>query len=398
MPSSTSSSDPGFTRHIHHEPLAPGLRLTASDRPGVAQPVPERDVPPQPWAKIAIVVLILVAVLTGLWEWQMRRAGLMVGDLGTDEGAWAVERHRLDDPTTHVAIVGDSRILFGTDLERFRQLTGVKPVQLAVAGGNALSLLEYVADKTHYNKLLIVGVAEFGYFRPGAGYAKGMMKHGDWESPSDRSSYLITNVLRRHSAMLDPDYSLSWLVAKLDHGWRAGASSPYEEVWKVETTRDARQTWMWPGIDTHPELRAHAIHAWLEMFKFPQPTPALITETEQRTRAAVAKIRARGGEVVFVRPPSLPPMRTLEEKRLPRATAWDKLVKFAQVQSVHADDLPDARGLILPELSHLSHACATVFTDAYVRALATKTPRLTIAPSAPPPLHPADCVPAKPAI
>ncbi len=32
----------------------PGLRLTASDRPGVAQPVPERDIPTRPWGPITL--------------------------------------------------------------------------------------------------------------------------------------------------------------------------------------------------------------------------------------------------------------------------------------------------------------------------------------------------------
>ena len=42
-----------------------GLRLTASDRPGVAQPVPERDIPEQPWGRILVIAVLygLTAVL-----------------------------------------------------------------------------------------------------------------------------------------------------------------------------------------------------------------------------------------------------------------------------------------------------------------------------------------------
>jgi len=385
--------DPGFDRHIHHEPLAPGLRLTASDRPGIAQPVPERDVPPQPWAKIILAAMLIVILLAGLWEWKMRTLGLTPGDMGEENSSWAEQLRRLDHEKPPVAIVGDSRILFGTDLERFRQLTGHKPVQLAVAGANALHLLEYVADKTQFNGLLVVGVAEFGYFRPGAGRAAGPMKRGDFDSPGDRASYLISQPLRRYTAMLDPDHSLSWLVAKFDRGWRKGADSPYEDVWKLETVGDERQFWLWPEIERNAYLREHAIHAWMEMFKLPKPPPAMIAGINQQTRAAVAKIRARGGEVIFVRPPSLAPMRTLEDKRLPRAQVWDQMLKVAQAKGIHADDLPNARGLTIPELSHLNRACATVFTDAYVRAIAAATPRLTLAANAPPELHPADCLP-----
>ena len=57
MPSSTSSSDapggpnptlPGGGVLSRDGALPAGLRLTASDRPGQAQPVPTRDVPRQP--------------------------------------------------------------------------------------------------------------------------------------------------------------------------------------------------------------------------------------------------------------------------------------------------------------------------------------------------------------
>jgi hypothetical protein len=60
---------------------------------------------------------------------------------------------------------------------------------------------------------------------------------------------------------------------------------------------------------------------------------------------------------------------------------------------VHFNDYPAMQGLDLPEFSHLSRACATVFTDAYVRALAALTPMLTLSAHAPPQLKPADCSP-----
>ena len=46
------------------------VRLTAADRPGVAQPVPERDIPERPWGAIwlgatllALVLMVLMSVL-----------------------------------------------------------------------------------------------------------------------------------------------------------------------------------------------------------------------------------------------------------------------------------------------------------------------------------------------
>src|SRR5260221_8409991 len=59
MPSSTSSSSHGGAP----EPLA--TRLTAADRPGVAQPVPERPVPDRPWGKTLLAATALALLLCG---------------------------------------------------------------------------------------------------------------------------------------------------------------------------------------------------------------------------------------------------------------------------------------------------------------------------------------------
>ena len=105
------------------------------------------------------------------------------------------------------------------------------------------------------------------------------------------------------------------------------------------------------------------------------------------------RIRARGGDVIFVRPPSAPQLRVNEQKRIPRKLGWDRLLVGANAKGIHADDLPQAQNLLIPEWSHLSRRCAAVFTDAYVRRLVQLTPRLKLRADAPPPLSRADCVP-----
>ena len=97
--------------------------------------------------------------------------------------------------------------------------------------------------------------------------------------------------------------------------------------------------------------------------------------------------------MIFIRPPSAPQLRVNEDKSIPRKLGWDRLLVGAKAQGIHADDLRQAQNLVLPEWSHLSRKCATVFTDAYVRALVQLTPRLKLRADAPPPLSRADCVP-----
>ena len=67
MASFTSSSEEASVHGAETHALPSGLRLTAADRPGMAQPVPERDIPDQPWRAMTLTVLVLLGVLTSLW-------------------------------------------------------------------------------------------------------------------------------------------------------------------------------------------------------------------------------------------------------------------------------------------------------------------------------------------
>jgi hypothetical protein len=380
MRSSTSSSE----------------RLTAADRPGVAQPVPLRPIPPKPWGAMFAVVVALTLVFTGLWEWQMRVRDLAPGDLGDGPSAWAEQRRRVDTEHVQVAIVGDSRILFDTDFNRFAALTGIRPLQLALPGTNARPFLEDLAGDPHFNGLLIVGISDVSYFREGAGLMKDALTRFHHESPSQRVSFLLHRELTRFVAFLDDDYRLSTLVARLDPGLRAVEDGPYDDVWKISTTTDDRYTWLWPRIERDARLRAHARAVWLHpptSFVGKPVTAAIIAMTLNKTRIAVAKIRAHGGDVIFVRPPSAPELRKHEDGRLPRGRGWDALLAAAKVKGIHADDVPAMKGLVIPEYSHLSRGCAAVFTDAYVRQLAQLTSRIRLLPGAPPPLSQRACVP-----
>src|SRR5579859_7958842 len=96
MPSSISSSE--AVLELRGAPVADGAdyaRDTAADRPGVAQPVPERPVPQQPWGRIAFGAVVLFALLLGGWEAYWRAFGVS-NDTGNTENLWAIQRRRID--------------------------------------------------------------------------------------------------------------------------------------------------------------------------------------------------------------------------------------------------------------------------------------------------------------
>ncbi|MBA3729337.1 MAG: hypothetical protein H0W92_00805 [Sphingomonas sp.] len=341
---------------------------------------------------MAGVVIALVLGVVAL-EANARRLGLRAGDLDNSEVAWVKERLRSE--SANVAIVGDSRILFDTDLDRFEALTGIRPVQLAIHGTSALTLLEDAASNENFHGLLIVGMAETMFFQPFDGYGEYVRRRGDFTSPSGRISTELDHVLQRRLALLDSNHRLSVAAHRLDPDYRTGVEGPKHDIWKVSEVGENRATWMWPRVEHDLAYRARTRWAWKGFKeKFPY-TPQLIASGHARAVKAVAAIRARGGEVVFVRPPSDVHLRVNEEAQLPKAKSWDALLRNTRSVGVHNDDLaPAVRNLTMPEWSHLNRACATVFTDAYVRRLAMLTPRLQLSADAPLPLSRGDCVPS----
>jgi hypothetical protein len=341
---------------------------------------------------MGIAVFLAVALLVSLWEYRARTAiGLRPGDIGDSPQAWAEARRAADHAT--VAIIGDSRILFDTDQKRFEALTGVRPVQVAHVGTNARMLLDGFADDPNFRGLLIVGLADTMYFgMPVMGLGQTAVDNYSRNGkPSQLSGLWLDRQLQRFLAFMDNEYRLSRMVNEVDTGWRKGVDSPYEDVWKISVTYPGRQYVMWDRIETDPYLRAHARHAW-DGFKGDPIPPPLANAVIARSAEAIRRIRARGGDVIFVRPPSAPPIRVNEEQRIAKARGWDALLVGTRAAGIHADDLAQAQKLNLPEWSHLSGKCATVFTDAYVRRLVQLSPRLHLRADAPPPLTRADCI------
>src|SRR5580700_12018525 len=81
-------------------------RQTAADRPGIAQPVPVRPIPEQPWGRIFVGAVLIFAVLLGGWEAYWRAFGVQPS-ISNNYGLWAIQRRRID------AGEGDATVLLG---------------------------------------------------------------------------------------------------------------------------------------------------------------------------------------------------------------------------------------------------------------------------------------------
>src|SRR5271165_4751648 len=216
MPSSTSSS----SAVPPADPRA--ARLTASDRPGVAQPVPVRPVPDLPWRGILPAAAVLALLLLGGWEWHWREFGV-TPSYRDDDGLWAIQRRRVDaagrDATV---IVGASRVFFDIQLPVWERLSGRRPIQLAVVGTSPLFALESLADDADFKGRVLVGIAPDVFFS-GYEYRKAWGRYVLRQSPSERvGKWLSMHLVEPYFAFYDDDFALFTVLKRQPWPLRPG--------------------------------------------------------------------------------------------------------------------------------------------------------------------------------
>jgi hypothetical protein len=354
MPSSTSSSD------------RPGFRLTASDRAGVAQPVPERDIPARAWKPIFLGALAVFVLAMAGWEAYWRAFGAVPSYSNSDE-EWAQQRRRVDG--NQMVILGSSRMLFDINLDVWEKTVGERPIQLAIEGTSPIPVLEDLADDPSFTGRVLVGVAPDLFFT-GFAYRTSAFEYAKKETPAQRvGNWLSRALVEPYFAFFDKDFALTTVIRRQHWPARPGKHEG-TRVRKLMIQPGAdRNSEMWDKVVSDPEYRALCRKIWAEDFDEMPPNlntvelrQKSIDEQIDKAAAAIAKLRARGVRVVFVRAPTIDAYYAFEQRFFPRAISWDKLIEKTGALGIHFEDNPQLQGYDLPEWSHMSAPEARRFT------------------------------------
>ena len=119
-----------------------------------------RRAPDVPWGKVFLLVSALS--LLGLAALEMTWAHLeLKTSFVNDESLWQYELDRMKDShetgyDRSIMLIGSSRIQNGIDPAVIEDRLDVEVYNLSISGTSSLSLLEYVANETDYNGLVVV--------------------------------------------------------------------------------------------------------------------------------------------------------------------------------------------------------------------------------------------------
>jgi hypothetical protein len=371
MPSSTSNSKRG-------------LRLPRLFFAAPSEIVPrdyERPIPPLPWRGITVVVVVIVMAAAAAWEFYCRSIGYGP-TLNDNEDLWTITRRRVQPES--IVIVGDSRGWFDLDLDELQKGLGKRPVQLAMGGSCAYPVLANLVNDENFHGTIICSVVPRLFVAPPGtppmDRAEKVVRRSHRQTPAQRASQYLAMPLEERVAFLKKEeLDLAELLSRLPIPNRPGALVPPRLPPYFGTLdRERRARMIEECARPGSELQKTIQQIWLPLFT-PPPLPTYIPPGEfmalmkaaiearfRDTTAAVEKLRARGGKIVFVRLPVSGELKALEDRITPRGQFWDRIIKESAAPGIYFEDYPDLSGFTCPEWSHLSAGDSVEFSKRLV--------------------------------
>jgi hypothetical protein len=345
----------------------------------------ERPIPLLPWRGITVIVVLVVLGASFAWELYVRSLGY-APTLNDTEDLWAQVRRRIQPES--LVIVGDSRPLFDLDLDELEKGLGKRPVQLALPGSCAYPVLAEVANDEKFHGTIICSIVPGMFFAPGGPLletSEKALKRYRTQTLAQRASHHLGMWLEEHIAFLkQEDLTLEMLLQHLPIPNRPYAQVPPTFPPYFQTVdRERRARMIEQCAQPGSELQRRIQQIWLPLFTPPPPPSYVPREVfgkqmgqaiEQRfkdTVAAVEKLRARGGKIVFVRFPNSGELKTLEDRLNPRAREWERLLKETKVPGIYYEDYPELSSFTCPEWSHLSAGDSVEFSKRLIPHLRT---------------------------
>lgn len=322
-------------------------------------------------------MLAIVVCLVLVWEIYLRINGAAIA---YDDGPplWSHKRAMVYEPTEKtVVFIGSSRIKYDLDIPTWESTTGCHAVQLAVEGSSPRPILEDLANDLNFKGRLIVDVTEGLFFsnRDGSNERpRENIKYFHEQTPAQKASFWLNRLLESQLVLLDKENrSLNATLDALEIPSRPGVFMVPIFPADFQQNTFERQMYMTDKFvaDTNLQNRVKGIWAFFAAGRKgapPMPAEELAAIIES-VKTATDKIKARGGEVLFVRTPSSNPMLAGENMAFPRETHWDKLLAATNCPGIHFADYPALDHFVCPELSHLNPQDAVVFTRHFIQIL-----------------------------
>jgi hypothetical protein len=310
-----------------------------------------RSTPPRAWAALALVAALITAGLVGAWEMYWRAQWHVGGDFKDSRGLWADQRRLATGEAT--VIIGSSRALFGLDMNVWEEAGHGRPIQLALPGTSPRMFLTDFAEDESFRGLLIVDVMSPAFFGRRGGRNEDVLPYYHRQTPSERIDHTLTLPIERVFAFIDEQTRPKRMLFLAPFPTRPG-QPPRLDPHKLTSVDIDRNSELWTRVMEDEAYREEAKSIWTHLWQFSRaPNDEQLTALIAETRRDIERIRARGGEVVFIRMPYAG-VYAAEDERFPRARFWDRLLRETNSIGIAWQDHPELQRYDPPDWSHLS--------------------------------------------
>lgn len=329
------------------------------------------------FVKAFLLTLTIVIGFSIFFESYWRNRGF-VPSHNDDKILWATKRKEIYKPADKTTVViGSSRIKFDLDIPTWENRTGDEVIQLALVGTSPRPVLRQLADDENFKGKLIIDIVEGIFFSPRTFIteksAMDAIAYFEDETYAQKGSAVINKGLEANLVMLEEGkFGLNRMLADLEVPDRPGVFSFPSFPKEFEVANPNRQTYMTPMFLSNPDLINKQTTNWTRLGatdKTPGIKGPALEAVFKEVKDAIDKIRARGGQVVFVRPPSSGGFLETENAVYPRKDYWDEMLKYTNTPGVHYLDYPKTANFVCPEWSHLAPADVITYTDELIRIL-----------------------------
>jgi hypothetical protein len=335
-----------------------------------------RPIPDVPWRRLLVAVVAIVATATAAWEFHARSSGY-APTLNDTPDLWAEARSSVQPDS--IVLLGTSRMLFDIDLDVIEQGLGKRPTQLAIVGSSPFPVLADLANDESFRGTVVVDIVPAMYLAPGGppveASQKAVRRYREWNYAQKWSHRLGVALESRLAFLQQEDLALGKLLERIRVPNRANTLiAPELPPYFYELDRDRRARMVAEAAVVGSPLQQRVANGWLPLFSVPPPPTFIPPEqfaqmmgqvVESRFRETaqhVAKIRERGGHVIFVRLPVTGPLVEREEQLAPLAHTWQRLVHESKVPAINFADHAELSAFECPEWSHLSAEDSVEFT------------------------------------
>jgi hypothetical protein len=328
--------------------------------------------------KAGILTLVLVTTSVVSRELYLRNKGFETSYYD-DPALWAHKRKMVYEPQDKATVfIGSSRIKFDLDIPTWEDITGDHAIQLACVGSTPIPVLENLANDKNFKGKVIVDVTEGLFFATHGADRRPIenLKYYKEETPAQWASFHINHALESQLVFLDKEWnSLGAQLEKLPFTDRKGVKNfkgfP-PDFGRVKFTRQEYMTNKFAADTTLQNIVKNIWYMFGQANKEPPVSGTRLDSIITAVKNMVDKIKARGGNVLFIRTPSSGGFLMAEKKGFPREKYWNPLLAATKCEGIHYEDYPVMAGFICPESSHLSLGQAVIFTKEFIRILSNE--------------------------